>query len=124
MKCNEGCVIANDNNVDRAFLMTHQVKRLNTAGMVIVSHDGQSFPTLYDDKEERILFDNILCDVPCSSDAVMRKLPHRWKIRTPRESYGLHKLQLILLRRGISLLKVIRAFNLRKMVPSFILLVL
>jgi len=40
--------------------MTHQVKRLNTAGMVIVSHDGQSFPTLYDDKEERILFDNIL----------------------------------------------------------------
>ena len=108
--------MANDNNVDRAFLMTHQVKRLNTAGMVVTSHDAQGFPSLYNHKDEKILFDNILCDVPCSSDAAMRKLPHKWKSWSPRDSYSLHKLQLIILRRGISLLKVIRNLNTRKTV--------
>ena len=55
-----------------------------------------------------IEYDYILCDVPCSSDGAMRKLPHLWIKWTPRDSYGLHKLQLIILRRGISLLKVFK----------------
>ena len=98
--------MANDNNVDRTFLMTHQLKRINKAGMIVTNHDAQGFPNIYNDKNERIEYDNILCDVPCSSDGAMRKLPHLWIKWTPRDSYGLHKLQLIILRRGISLLKV------------------
>lgn len=102
-----GFVIANDNSWDRAYMMIHQLKRLNTAGMVVVSHDAQQFPAINsEDGESRILFDKILCDVPCSSDAVLRKLPHRWKIWSPKDSFHLHKLQLQILKKGISLLKV------------------
>jgi 16S rRNA C967 or C1407 C5-methylase (RsmB/RsmF family) len=101
-----GFVLANDNNFDRAHMMTHQLKRLNTAGMAVISHDAQFFPTIYTDNEERILFDKILADVPCSSDAVLRKLPHKWRKWSPRDSFALHKLQLQILKRGISLLKV------------------
>lgn len=102
-----GIVLANDNNFNRAYMMCHQLKRLNTAGMMIISHDAQFFPTIITENlDERYMFDKILCDVPCSSDAVMRKLPHKWKIWSPRDSFQLHKLQLQILKRGISLLKV------------------
>jgi 16S rRNA C967 or C1407 C5-methylase (RsmB/RsmF family) len=100
-----GFVIANDNNWNRAFMMTHQLKRLNTAAMVVISHDAQFFPFLYDESNERILFDKILADVPCSSDAVLRKLPHRWRNWSPKDSFNLHKLQLSIIKRGVSLLK-------------------
>lgn len=102
-----GIVIANDNNFNRAYMMCHQLKRLNTAGMMIISHDAQFFPVIYkENSEEKFLFDKILCDVPCSSDAVLRKLPHKWKSWSPRDSYHLHNLQIQILKRGISLLKV------------------
>lgn len=103
-----GFVLANDNNWNRAYMMIHQLKRLNTTGMVVISHDAQFFPTLYqhDKPDERIMFDKILADVPCSSDAVLRKLPHKWKNWGTKDSYSLHKLQLSILKRGVSLLKV------------------
>ena len=103
-----GFVLANDNNPKRAYMMVHQLKRLNTAGMVVIAHDAQFFPTIYTgaNNEERVLFDKILADVPCSSDAVMRKLPHKWKNWSTKDSFSLHKLQIQILKRGINLLKV------------------
>ena len=102
-----GFVLANDNNPQRAYMMVHQLKRLNTAGMVVICHDAQLFPTIYQSNayNDRLLFDKILADVPCSSDAVMRKLPMKWKKWSTKESYSLHKLQISILKRGINLLK-------------------
>ena len=103
-----GFVLANDNNCQRAYMMVHQLKRLNTAGMVVVCHDAQLFPTLYnsEDINDKLFFDKILADVPCSSDAVMRKLPMKWKKWSTKESFSLHKLQLQILKKGINLLKI------------------
>ena len=103
-----GFVLANDNNAQRAYMMVHQLKRLNTAGMVVVCHEAQLFPALYnsEDLNDKFLFDKILADVPCSSDAVMRKLPMKWKKWSTKESFSLHKLQLQILKRGINLLKL------------------
>ena len=103
-----GFVLANDNNFQRAYMMVHQLKRLNTAGMVVVCHDAQLFPTLYnsEDLNDKLLFDKILADVPCSSDAVMRKLPMKWKQWSTKEGFSLHKLQLQILKKGINLLKI------------------
>lgn len=114
----KGYVLANDNNFTRAYMMTHQLQRFNTADFLVVSHDSQVFPRLfnnYKDQDykceevvpmnERLKFDRILADVPCSSDAVLRKLPHKWKKWTPKDALHLHKLQLTILKRGISLLK-------------------
>ena len=103
-----GFVLANDNNFQRAYMMVHQLKRLNTAGMVVVCHDAQLFPTLYnsEDLNDKLFFDKILADVPCSSDAVMRKLPMKWKQWSTKEGFSLHKLQLQILKKGINLLKI------------------
>ena len=103
-----GFVLANDNDFKRAYMMVHQLKRLNTAGMVVVCHDAQLFPSLYNSEElnDKLLFDKILADVPCSSDAVMRKLPMKWKKWGTKEGFSLHKLQLQILKRGINLLKL------------------
>ena len=102
-----GFVLANDNNHQRAYMMVHQLKRLNTAGMVVICHDAQLFPTIYNSNSynDKLLFDKILADVPCSSDAVMRKLPLKWKKWSTKEGYSLHKLQIQILKRGINLLK-------------------
>ena len=105
-KKDTGFVLANDNNPKRTYLMVHQLQRLNTAGMVVICHDAQIFPNLYDENNNKILFDKILCDVPCSSDAVMRKLPHKWKNWNTKDSFSLHKLQIQILKRAIMLLKV------------------
>ena len=102
-----GFVLANDNNHQRAYMMVHQLKRLNTAGMVVICHDAQLFPTIYQSNSynDKLLFDKILADVPCSSDAVMRKLPNKWKNWSTKEGFSLHKLQVQILKKGISLLK-------------------
>jgi multisite-specific tRNA:(cytosine-C5)-methyltransferase len=100
-----GVIVANDNNPRRAHMMCFQLKRLNTTGMMIISHDAQHYPTIIKENGEKFLFDKILCDVPCSSDAVMRKLPHKWKTWSPRDSFSLHKLQLQIVKRAVNLLK-------------------
>ena len=41
-----GMVIANDNDSRRAYMLTHQVKRIKSAGMVVSCHDAQFFPNL------------------------------------------------------------------------------
>jgi multisite-specific tRNA:(cytosine-C5)-methyltransferase len=101
----KGVILANDNNPKRAYMMCYQLKRLNTIGMMIISHDAQHFPTIIKSNCEKFLFDKILCDVPCSSDAVMRKLPQKWKTWSPRDSFSLHKLQLQIVKRALNLLK-------------------
>lgn len=65
------------------------------------------FPTLYNSsaRNDKLFFDKILADVPCSSDAVMRKLPIKWKKWSTKEGYSLHKLQIQILKKGINLLK-------------------
>jgi 16S rRNA C967 or C1407 C5-methylase (RsmB/RsmF family) len=53
-----------------------------------------------------VKYDRICCDVPCSSDAAIRKIPTKWESWNPRDSQSLHPLQLQILKRGIELLKV------------------
>lgn len=78
--------MANDADSKRAFMLTHQMNRLNTSNMVILNHNAQNFPNLcyqpqhaQSQADTRVLFDRIVCDVPCSSDAAIRKIPQKWE---------------------------------------------
>lgn len=107
-----GGVIANDMNKKRAYMLTHQLKRINFPGMAVVNHEGQFIPTVYNDNlpgkrfDRKMYFDKVLVDVPCSGDGAIRKLPMRWKLWKTKDAFELHSVQVKLLKRAIQLLKV------------------
>ena len=106
----KGLVVANDADHKRAYLLTHQLHRLNTANTVVINHYAQVYPNLFNKKikgsDQRFQFDRVLCDVPCSSDAAIRKMPQKWAVWNPKNSHSLHSLQLKILERGLEVLKV------------------
>ena len=83
-----------------------------------MNHDAQNFPTLHyqpgtdaynaiDMKnfDTSAHFDRIICDVPCSSDAAIRKIPKKWETWDPNDGAAMHPLQLRILLRSLMLLK-------------------
>lgn len=101
-----GFVMANDSDYRRSYMLVHQIKRLNSSNVVVVNHDAQMFPKMkLEENGPYVKFDRILCDVPCSGDATMRKNIMVWKEWRYGNGLGLHPLQLNILKRGLQLLK-------------------
>lgn len=105
-----GFVVANDADYKRSHMLVHQLKRLNSANLMVVNHDAQFFPRIKIDstgagKQQFLKFDRILCDVPCSGDGTMRKNVNVWKDWNTGSGLGLHVVQLNILERGLNLLK-------------------
>ncbi|KAJ4714480.1 tRNA (Cytosine(34)-C(5))-methyltransferase [Melia azedarach] len=116
-----GMVIANDLDVQRCNLLIHQTKRMCTANLIVTNHEAQHFPGCRKNKNfssasdkgietesniGQLLFDRVLCDVPCSGDGTLRKAPDIWRKWNVGLGNGLHSLQVQIAMRGISLLKV------------------
>lgn len=74
---------------------------------MVTNHDASIYPTIkvpsehsdfvadpkarvISKKQHQLLFDRILCDVPCSGDGTMRKNPGIWKNWSPMDGNGLH----------------------------------
>ncbi|CCF56520.1 hypothetical protein KAFR_0B02220 [Kazachstania africana CBS 2517] len=105
-----GFVVANDADSRRSHMLVHQLKRLNSANLMVVNHDAQFFPRIKisndsDKKKDLLKFDRILCDVPCSGDGTMRKNVNVWKDWNTQSGLGLHTVQYNILNRGLNLLK-------------------
>lgn len=103
----QGLVVANDVDTDRAYMLVHQCKRINSPFLVITTHPGQAFPPLRGsaDQYKSEFFDRVLCDVPCSGDGTLRKNPMIWGKWCTQMATSLHTLQLTIARRGLQLLK-------------------
>nr|KJB18229.1 hypothetical protein B456_003G041000 [Gossypium raimondii] len=117
----DGMVLANDLDVQRCNLLIHQTKRMCTANLIVTNHEGQHFPGCRSHKNisngsdttnnleqsiPQLLFDRVLCDVPCSGDGTLRKAPDIWRKWNGGMGNGLHCLQIHIAMRGLSLLKV------------------
>ncbi|QLG73228.1 hypothetical protein HG535_0E03120 [Zygotorulaspora mrakii] len=104
-----GFIVANDADSKRSHMLVHQLKRLNSANLMVVNHDAQFFPRIKigsnNGTNNFLKFDRILCDVPCSGDGTMRKNVNVWKNWTPQGALGLHTVQLNILLRGLNLLQ-------------------
>lgn len=100
----QGCVVANDVDTNRAFMLIHQLHRSNTSCMMVVNYPAQNFPAL-GTKQNRFKFDRVLCDVPCSGDGAMRKLPLKWREWNVRDALALHVLQMQILERALNVCK-------------------
>ncbi|CAL5013087.1 unnamed protein product [Urochloa decumbens] len=112
-----GLVMANDINVQRCDLLIHNTKRMCTANLIVTNHEAQNFPNcslakdyseVYKDtcKLQRLEFDRVLCDVPCSGDGTIRKGHDMWRKWNSGMGNQLHLLQVNIAMRGIALLKV------------------
>ncbi|KAJ8540155.1 hypothetical protein K7X08_026544 [Anisodus acutangulus] len=116
-----GMVLANDVDVQRCNLLIHQTKRMSTANLIVTNHEAQHFPSCHLDRShakgsepreakeldiDQLLFDRVLCDVPCSGDGTLRKAPDIWRRWNAGMGNGLHGLQVQIAMRGMSLLKV------------------
>jgi 16S rRNA C967 or C1407 C5-methylase (RsmB/RsmF family) len=108
-------VVANDVNKDRCYLLSHQLKRLSYPGLCVTCCPGQNFPNIslpgsgeapHDDSSDSGFFDRVLCDVPCSGDGTIRKLPDVWHKWDTKNSIGVHSLQVDITLRGLEVTKV------------------
>lgn len=110
-----GLLIANDVNYQRAQMLVHQVKRLNSPNLIVTNHDATLFPSIELPPEPHTVgskprskwlkFDRILADVPCSGDGTCRKNPAIWKDWIPGNGLGLHQTQVRILVRSLQMLK-------------------
>lgn len=102
-----GYVVANDSDSKRCNLLTHQTKRMASPCLIVTNHEGQKFPVIrHEDKTEVMLFDRILCDVPCSGDGTLRKAPDLWRRWNVGMGLGLHRIQLKIVMKACELLQV------------------
>lgn len=108
-----GIVIANDSEYTRAQLLVHQSARLPTPCLMVTNLDASLFPTLrvrsfhitaslawfmtgslsQTESGEPLLFDRVLCDVPCSGDGTLRKNIGIWKKWNVGDGNGLHRFE-------------------------------
>lgn len=105
-----GVVIANDADTMRCNMLTHQCQRMKSPSIIVTNHEAQNFPSIVDTDpssgDSEVMYDRILCDVPCSGDGTMRKQLDIWSKWSASNGNGLHLLQLKIALRAAELLKV------------------
>ncbi|KYQ94248.1 NOL1/NOP2/Sun family protein [Tieghemostelium lacteum] len=105
-----GCVLANDVDAKRCYLLVHNTRRLGSIAVGITNHEAQNYPIPFVTNEngERApqFFDRILADVPCTGDGTARKNPDIWKAWKESSGQSLHILQVKIATRACHLLKV------------------
>lgn len=101
-----GFVVANDIDNKRCYMLVHQAKRMNSPCFVVTNHDSSKMPQMYTSQNEKLKFDRVLCDVPCSGDGTLRKNPDIWMKWNHSHALNLHGIQFRVARRGAELLKV------------------
>lgn len=102
-----GYVVANDSDYKRAYMLVHQMRRINSPAIFITCCDAQFFPLIRsEDHPTEGLFDRVLCDVPCSGDGTARKNPGIWKRWNQLNAMGLHNVQLGIALKGARLTRV------------------
>ncbi|OQV14611.1 tRNA (cytosine(34)-C(5))-methyltransferase [Hypsibius exemplaris] len=103
----DGLVVANDMELKRCNLLTHQIKRLQSPCVVVTNHDASQMPNIcIGEADTAIQFDRVLCDVPCSGDGTIRKNLDLWRTWHPNNALALHPVQYRILRRGLEMLAV------------------
>ncbi len=99
----QGVVLANDADTQRAYMLVSNCRRINSPLLVVTTHKGQIMPNAFN--EPSGFFDRVLADVPCSGDGTMRKNPQIWGKWDTSSSISLHPLQLSIAQKGLKLLK-------------------
>ena len=98
----KGMLVANDSDPKRIRYLTQRFKNIGDQRMIITCCQGEQFYA----KVRAEVFDRIICDVPCTGDGTIRKMPYLWRRWSPERALQLHPLQLAILKNAASVLKV------------------
>ncbi|KAF9048205.1 S-adenosyl-L-methionine-dependent methyltransferase [Hymenopellis radicata] len=95
----EGLLVANDSDYKRTHLLIHQSARLPSPALLVTNMDASNYPAIRLDGK-KLLFDRVLCDVPCSGDGTIRKNLGIWKTWQPGDGNGFTRRAMHLLAPG------------------------
>lgn len=96
----DGFCLSNDVELKRCYNLIHQVNRIGLSKVAVTCQQAQHYYDL------DVLFDCVLCDVPCSGDGTIRKSSNIGKSWRTSLGSAYHGLQRSILKRGLELLKV------------------
>jgi len=100
---NQGLLIANEVKFGRIKILAANTERCGVMNLIITRRDGIALCNQF--KKNKIFFDKILLDAPCSGEGTIRSTPRtleRWNINTIK---NLSKLQKSLIASAIEILK-------------------
>ena len=100
-----GCVVACEPDVGRCSNLCGNMNLYQSPCVMVINHTGQTIPDITHNDGTPVLYDHIVCDVPCSGDGTIRKNPNIWANWNPGKGNGRFNLQLNIARRGLELLK-------------------
>jgi len=100
-----GCVIACEPDIRRCSNLCGNMNLYQSPCVMVINHSGQTIPDITHSDGAPVLYDHIVCDVPCSGDGTIRKNPNIWADWNPGRGNGRFNLQLNIARRGMELLK-------------------
>eukprot|EP00917_Polyrhabdina_sp_WS-2016_P006579 GHVP01014670.1.p1 GENE.GHVP01014670.1~~GHVP01014670.1.p1 ORF type:complete len:737 (+),score=143.09 GHVP01014670.1:3871-6081(+) len=96
-------IIANDVDSRRATTMTHQLQRFGSPASMVSNIDASFFPKMLVETRQRVCFDLVLADVPCTGDGIIRKQGTSWTNWDTKGPIGIHQKQLQILQRALGL---------------------
>jgi NOL1/NOP2/sun family putative RNA methylase len=100
---NQGLLVANEVKFGRIKILAANTERCGVMNLIITRRDGIALCNQF--KKNKIFFDKILLDAPCSGEGTIRSTPRtleRWNINTIK---NLSKLQKSLIASAIEILK-------------------
>ena len=100
---NTGTIIANDINIQRIQILASNLERCGVANVIITREDGITLCEKL--KSQKLKFDKILLDAPCSGEGTMRSSPKTCLMWNPNTIKSLSKLPKKLFKNAFEILK-------------------
>ncbi len=101
---NKGTIIANEVSLGRIGILNTNLERCGVSNTIVTKKDGVQFCQKC--QKEKITFDKILVDAPCSGEGTLRKSPNTMNIWNLKVIEGMAKIQKKLASEALKILKV------------------
>lgn len=104
MMKNKGTIVANEVSLGRISILNSNLERCGVSNTIVTRKDGVQFCQKC--QKEKITFDKILVDAPCSGEGTLRKSPNTMNIWNLKVIEGMSRIQKKLASEALKILKV------------------